>query len=83
MRIWDKHHKIPLYDVLLMITRAEAEELMDTVQQMLADEEQGDYPMVDLNTTRYRQFSLCLYDDENIENNHYCESAMQLIREDI
>lgn len=83
MRIWDNGGDAALYDVLLMLTRTEAERLRGAVEQMLSDEEKGDYPIVDLddNSKHYSEFAVCLYDETNIENNNYCDRMMQLIRE--
>ena len=81
MRMLDNDSDKVLNDVLILLTRKEAEDLRDTVAQMLSDVEQSHYHVMD-RETYLREFTLGLYDDVDIEKNTYMPRVIDLIRED-
>ena len=79
MRILDNNSDKALNDILILLTRNEAIDMRDTLDQMLAEKKFDHEHILDYEDIN-RQMTIALYDDVNVNTNPYVSRVIDLIK---
>ncbi|MEO2073788.1 MAG: hypothetical protein ABGX20_00005 [Bacillus sp. (in: firmicutes)] len=80
MRIFDEDNKIPIKNVSIFLTRSEAAEMVDSLNDILENfQHNADHAHINDNDYK-REITICVYEDNDLRG--FNEEAKKLINED-